>query len=545
VNKNRYIAFIGIFLLLIYAVPIVQAVVELRKSGAVQALDILSDATITPYRRAALLHAQAATLARNSDSITKAIRALRDSTLDNSPARQLIDDAQVTCGEMKKTAVTVNRHVRLDSGNASLSMIDSFATLLAALQRSGLNRSSSVTDAVALDGVNRMASRLVKTCKHPAFFLVPIMIVDNLKYIFWNDRYLRPYEKEMENNSLFATFLRPWVQYTRYVLFGDLGEKGIPGKNGWFFFKSDVDYLVRPYINDPRSIVVDPNDKPVSDNAITAICAFKNQLQQRGIDLLVVIVPGKPNIYPDCVSSALKREDAGTFSHSLRAMDELRRQGVECIDLFVSFTAQRAIDAEAGDSIYLQKDTHWKSRGVRIAAHVVAERIKKYPWYAPGTTEYALDTCFVDRMGDVAVMTTLPAFKVRELSMSFATEKTKCYRVLQVARDSAGNETERTPYKDDYHVSQILLLGDSFSRIYQTDEPRCAGWISHIAFELSQPIASIVNDGGASTLVRQSLARRSGLLKGKKLVVWEIVERDFRFGEEGWKDVPLQASMEK
>jgi hypothetical protein len=43
--------------------------------------------------------------------------------------------------------------------------------------------------------------------------------------------------------------------------------------------------------------------------------------------------------------------------------------------------------------------------------------------------------------------------------------------------------------------------------------------------------------------VRQSLARRAGILKGKKLVVWEIVERDFRFGEEGWKDVPLPASQ--
>ena len=109
-------------------------------------------------------------------------------------------------------------------------------------------------------------------------------------------------------------------------------------------------------------------------------------------------------------------------------------------------------------------------------------------------------------------------------------------------RDSLGSETGRVPYKDDFHSSQILLLGDSFSRIFQTDEPRCAGWIAHIAYELSQPIASIVNDGGASTLVRQSLAHRANLLKGKKLVVWEIVERDFRFGSEGWKDVPLQVT---
>jgi hypothetical protein len=83
------------------------------------------------------------------------------------------------------------------------------------------------------------------------------------------------------------------------------------------------------------------------------------------------------------------------------------------------------------------------------------------------------------------------------------------------------------------------VLGDSFSRIYQTDAPRSAGWISHLARELSQPLASIVNDGGASTLVRQTLARKQNVLRNKKLVVWEFVERDFRYGAEGWKEVDL------
>jgi hypothetical protein len=118
-------------------------------------------------------------------------------------------------------------------------------------------------------------------------------------------------------------------------------------------------------------------------------------------------------------------------------------------------------------------------------------------------------------------------------------ESTKCFQVYRIILDSAGNVADRVLYKDDFRDSDILVLGDSFSRIYQTDEPRGAGWIAHLALELSRPVASLVNDGGASTLVRESLARRPHLLKGKKLVVWEIVERDFRFGAEGWKDVAL------
>jgi hypothetical protein len=96
------------------------------------------------------------------------------------------------------------------------------------------------------------------------------------------------------------------------------------------------------------------------------------------------------------------------------------------------------------------------------------------------------------------------------------------------------------PYQDDPN-STILVLGDSFLRIYQQDEPGSAGFIAHLAKELKQPVTSLVNDGGASTLVRQELYRRPELLKNKQVVIWEFVERDIRLGTEGWQQVPLPA----
>ena len=88
----------------------------------------------------------------------------------------------------------------------------------------------------------------------------------------------------------------------------------------------------------------------------------------------------------------------------------------------------------------------------------------------------------------------------------------------------------------------MLVLGDSFLRIYQTDDPKAAGFLAHLARNLKRPVASIVNDGGASTLVRQQLRRNPDLLEGKKLVVWEFVERDLRFGTEGWKKIPIPST---
>ena len=110
---------------------------------------------------------------------------------------------------------------------------------------------------------------------------------------------------------------------------------------------------------------------------------------------------------------------------------------------------------------------------------------------------------------------------------------TKLLLLLKVFNAETGQ-----PYTDDPD-SPVLILGDSFLRIYQSDQPGSAGFIAHLAVELGFDLASIVSDGGASTLVRQQLYSKPALLAGKKVVIWEFVERDIRFGTEGWQDVPL------
>ena len=110
----------------------------------------------------------------------------------------------------------------------------------------------------------------------------------------------------------------------------------------------------------------------------------------------------------------------------------------------------------------------------------------------------------------------------------------RTFPVIQVAERITGK-----PYKDD-PLSPVLVLGDSFLRIYQTDEPRSAGFNrASSEKKLGAPVASIVNDGGASTLVRKELMRRPQLLDNKTVVIWEFVERDLKFGTDGWKNVPL------
>jgi hypothetical protein len=153
--------------------------------------------------------------------------------------------------------------------------------------------------------------------------------------------------------------------------------------------------------------------------------------------------------------------------------------------------------------------------------------------------EFASDTVVISRYGDVAEMIGMPASIVAKRRFPFVAESTVCHQVSKIVRDGENRIVKRMLYKDDYRGSNILVLGDSYSRIFQTDPPKSAGWIANLARELSQPVASLVNDGGASTLVRRTLARKPGLLRNKKLVIWEVVERDFRFGDEGWKKIRI------
>ena len=126
--------------------------------------------------------------------------------------------------------------------------------------------------------------------------------------------------------------------------------------------------------------------------------------------------------------------------------------------------------------------------------------------------------------------------QVQQIERTLEPEILGCLQVLE-----AGT---REPYHDSPE-SEVLVLGDSFLRIYQHDEPGSAGFIAHLARELGQPLTAIVNDGGGSTLVRQALSRRPALLMNKRLVIWEFAERDIRYGTEGWQIVPLDRSMRR
>jgi len=320
---------------------------------------------------------------------------------------------------------------------------------------------------------------------------------------------LRQFENRLENTCRLAQTLRPWMQYARFVLFEDAGDKALVGRAGWFFYRPTVQYLVEPWSS--------------PDDVYAAIVSFRDDLASRGIQLLLMPAPNKASIYPEMLAARASGMSEPVNARTRDVLARLKEAGVEIVDLFEVYGKAR--QTAGSPDYYLAQDSHWSPEGTRLAAEVVARKLLDSGWVEEGPVKYEAMPVTVERYGDVLRMIRVP-----QIEQLYRPQRIDCTQVLDA-------ETGQ-PYKDDPN-SPVLVLGDSFLRIFERDEPGSGGFIAHLAQNLGFGVTSIVNDGGASTLVRQQLASRPSLLNGKKVVIWEFVERDIRFGTEGWQVIRL------
>jgi lysophospholipase L1-like esterase len=584
VNK-KYIIPVVIFSILLLLPFGVQAVADLRGEKRFQPFDIFKDVVYTPIVREKKVAAAA-------DSLDVKWRAARESIAAGAETADALEPVISSLSDLEASVLSVNTYAELDTSEARYKSLKLADTLLSKLE----------DEPESFPQADSCIKALVADLGHVSLWRA---FLDVKHYGVWTSRYLRAFENKIDDESAIVLALRPKYQLAVWNLFSDPGEKVVLGAAGdcigkscgregakpedkWLFYRQDVEFLVQPSPLDVRSAKL--------DNPVKAIEKFRDQLKAKGVELLVVITPGKPSIYPERLTGRDSRvagvenaaavgDAAGLQSHGKKILDSLTRAGFNTVDLYTPLLAAKSRDSVEG-TLYLNDDTHWTPRGAEIAADVIAKKVREM--VAAGIVKirgkdevrYIAADSVADRMGDVGEMSGLNkfnAFKVQKVTGHVVMQQNIKIRDEElpedtVCIDSAYKEcmnrkkadkkdgkttdvfclltsqtacalkavkydTTITPFKDDFRKSEILILGDSFSRIYQTDSPVNAGWIAHFAKNMNARVASIVSDGGASTLVREKLARKASVLKGKKLLIWEFVERDLRFGAEGWKDV--------
>ena len=527
--KKLYIAFIVFFAVLLLLPFTVQTVADLRGEKRFVSLDIFKDVVYTPFKRESKM-------AESAAKLNDAWFAARESIAGGAEVGESLEGVVSALSDLEAVALTVNSYAELDTAEADYKLLKLADTLVAALEDEPETFKSvdSTLKAVVAEFGHFSVWRALCGIKH---------------YGVWTSRYLRAFENKVEDENALVLAFRPKYQLAVWNVFNDPGEKVVLGANcqgesgcagrpgRWLFYRQDVEFLVQPSPLDVRSAKL--------DNPVQAILKFRDQLKAKGVELLVVVVPGKPSIYPERLTGVDGLMLAG---HGKAILDSLAILGLNTVDLYTPLLAAKADDANQG-ALYLDDDTHWTPRGAELAAGEVAKKVDSMVDagvidIGEPSMDYAASDSLADRMGDIGEMSGLNKFNV------FKVQQVTGHVVVQqeisehrgapadsLSDSTVVRDTVKTPFKDDFRKSKILILGDSFSRIYQTDAPVNAGWIAHFAKNISRPVSSIVSDGGASTLVREKLARKAGVLKGKKLLIWEFVERDLRFGAEGWKTI--------
>jgi len=336
---------------------------------------------------------------------------------------------------------------------------------------------------------------------------------------------LRSYERRLEQANWVGQVTRPWVQYAQFAWLRDGGSKVTIGREGWYFYKPGLNYL----IDGPQTSTAGSASSGVmvtSSDPVGAIVDYRDQLAARGIRLLLLPVPNKESIYPDRVTERAGSMRQADAPRTREIFARLRSAKVEVVDLFEEFRSYRS-GASGVEQVplYLAQDTHWSPAGVERAARLVARRLTELGWAQKGRVEYEVRSTAVRRTGDLIRMLQSPA-----IERAVRAEEVVCQQVI---RKDAGEL-----YRDGAEA-EVLVLGDSFTRIYQQDAPMSAGFSAHLARELNHPVMSLVNDGGGSTLGRQELRANPAMLEGRKVVIWEFVERDIGLGLHGWQRVAL------
>ena len=293
----------------------------------------------------------------------------------------------------------------------------------------------------------------------------------------------------------------------------------IKGLEDWLFVPSELRFLSAGRFWGAEAVKISRSTKPEEADPIPAILDFRDQLKQRGIELLLAPVPPKAAIYPEKVVPEVPLNRNGSSPYLKRFCDELRGKGVEIVDLTELFVRRR--DSEHGP-VFCRTDTHWSGSGCVLAAQAMAEKIRigSQPHH-----DYVANWKQIEFTGDLTSLLTGAA--------KSAPEKT----FVRVISDKSGGGFVQ-PDKD----SPLLVLGDSYTLVYHDFLAQGAGLIDQLADELGFAPDLIGTRGSGATVVRASLYRRSlkdpQYLARKKMIIWCFAAREFTEAD-AWTRLPI------
>ncbi len=343
---------------------------------------------------------------------------------------------------------------------------------------------------------------------------------------------LSEFETALEDQSPVGRFLRPPVQA---VLSGALGagnERVYIGRDGWLFYRPDVEYVTGRGFLDPsqmarREAETSEFETAPAPDPRPAIRQLAADLAARGITLVLMPTPVKPTVHPGALASALDSTAAPVQNPSYDAfLQELQQVGILVFDPAPAL----ALAAATGAPQYLATDTHWRPEIMQREAEALAAFIRAHvdmpPVASPG---YLTQPREARNTGDTASMLDLPAGQ-----QVYPPETVTLRFVLGPDGD---------PWRPARNAD-VLVLGDSFSNIFSLGTMgwgEAAGMVEQLAVALDRPVDRIVQNDQGARATRELLARavraEPDRLSTTRVVVWQFATRELAAGD--WTPMPL------
>lgn len=296
------------------------------------------------------------------------------------------------------------------------------------------------------------------------------------------------------------------------------GQMGYQGTEDWVFFRKAFEY----------TSAGDLNDQPKEKNPLPNLVEFKKYLDGQNVNLLFVPVPNKAEVYFEKLGVEVPEDPEAIINpYSRKILSDLQEAGIEVIDVLPRLLKAKTEDESTGGSVYQHQDTHWTNRGLQIVAGLIADRIKKYSWFgdlADRKVDFdVIDTTFT-RTGDI----------VDKLPES---ERTRYPAVELEARQVKLPNGKK--YRGE-RTAPILLIGDSFTGVFEYVDCKSAGVGAHVAVNTGIPV-DIITSWGGGPLVRQKMIRaRKADMGAKRVVVYMMVARDLYNYSQSWAPLKVE-----
>lgn len=293
----------------------------------------------------------------------------------------------------------------------------------------------------------------------------------------------RRFTKLLNAHFVLGTSFNRIERGIQWNLTGDWGPSVRSGCEGWLFLTDELE--------------VYPGRSQSASLRASVAKALEARLNERGIRLLLVVVPDKTRIESEHLCG-LRR--SALFDKRI-ADWQGQLQGVETLNL------TPVLQALPGERYY-RTDTHWNEAGAYAAAHAVATRMGELKWAQVSGGAVELNQALSPRPGDLVHLAGLDGLP------GFLRPQTESARITKVAPIASASDD----LFGDAGLPTVALIGTSYSRN--------SNFVPFLEHNLGASVANLAKDGGdfagAATAYFASSAFRSD---PPRVVVWEVPER--------------------